>query len=168
MLSQQFGYGFYEKAKVTPFDYIHCYLNIPDTSSRDSLFQAEARRCLSILNNITEHNNKKHFCIFDELFSGTNPYEAVSSATAYLRHISNNENVKFMLTTHFITLCRKLKNDKHIENVNMQTEMSDNKPKYFYKIQKGISEIKGAITVLKDLGYPQNLINETKRIIDKL
>ena len=50
----------------------------------------------------------------------------------------------------------------------MQTEMSDNKPKYFYKIQKGISEIKGAITVLKDLGYPQNLINETKRIIDKL
>lgn len=168
LLSQQFGFGFYEKAKITPFDYIHCYLNIPDTSSRDSLFQAEARRCLTILNNITENSNKKHFCIFDELFSGTNPYEAVSSATAYLRHISMNENVKFMLTTHFITLCRKLKNDKNIENVNMKTEMTDNKPEYFYKIQNGISEIKGAITVLKDLGYPENLINETKHIINKL
>ena len=168
LLSQQFGFGFYEKAKITPFDYIHCYLNIPDTSSRDSLFQAEARRCLTILNNITENCNKKHFCIFDELFSGTNPYEAVSSATAYLRHISMNENVKFMLTTHFITLCRKLKNDKNIENVNMKTEMTDNKPEYFYKIQNGISEIKGAITVLKDLGYPENLINETKHIINKL
>jgi hypothetical protein len=168
LLSQQFGYGYYQKAKITPFDYIHCYLNIPDTSSRDSLFQAEARRCLTILNNINEHKNLKHFCIFDELFSGTNPYEAVSSATAYLRNISANKNVKFMLTTHFITLCRKLKNDKNIDNVNMKTEMNDNKPIYFYKIQNGISEIKGAITVLKDLGYPENLINETKQIIDNL
>ena len=168
LLSQQFGYGFYQKAKITPFDYIHCYLNIPDTSSRDSLFQAEARRCLNILNTITDNNNKKHFCIFDELFSGTNPYEAVSSATAYLRYISNNENVRFMLTTHFITLCRKLKNDKNIENVNMKTKMNNNKPKYFYKIKPGISEIKGAITVLKDLGYPESLINNTKNIIDNL
>ena len=168
LLSQQFGYGYYEKAKITPFDYIHCYLNIPDTSSRDSLFQAEARRCLTILNNINEHKNCKHFCIFDELFSGTNPYEAVSSATAYLRNISANKNVKFMLTTHFITLCRKLKNDKNIDNVNMKTEMNNNKPIYFYKMQNGISEIKGAITVLKDLGYPEKLINETKQIIDNL
>ena len=168
LLSQQFGYGFYEKAKISPFDYIHCYLNIPDTSSRDSLFQAEARRCLNILNNISENENKKHFCIFDELFSGTNPYEAVSSATAYLRHISQNNNVRFMLTTHFITLCRKLKKDKNIENVNMKTKMNNNKPEYFYKLQPGISEIKGAITVLKDLGYPETLINNTKNIIDNL
>ena len=168
LLSQQFGYGFYEKAKISPFDYIHCYLNIPDTSSRDSLFQAEARRCLNILNNISENENKKHFCIFDELFSGTNPYEAVSSATAYLRHISQNNNVRFMLTTHFITLCRKLKKDENIENVNMKTKMNNNKPQYFYKLQPGISEIKGAITVLKDLGYPETLINNTKNIIDNL
>ena len=109
LLSQQFGYGFYKKAKISLFDYIHCYLNIPDTSSLDSLFQAEARRCLNILNKIKVNPNKKNFCIFDELFSGTNPYEAVSSATAYLKHISSNKNVKFMLTTHFISLCRKMK-----------------------------------------------------------
>jgi DNA mismatch repair ATPase MutS len=168
LLSQQFGYGYYQKAKITPFDYIHCYLNIPDTSSRDSLFQAEARRCLTILNKINQNKTSKHFCIFDELFSGTNPYEAVSSATAYLRNISTNKNVKFMLTTHFISLCRKLKTDENIDNVNMKTEMDDNKPKYFYKLQNGISEIKGAITVLKDLGYPENLINQTKDIIEKL
>ena len=168
LLSQQFGYGFYKKAKISLFDYIHCYLNIPDTSSRDSLFQAEARRCLNILNKIKENPNKKHFCIFDELFSGTNPYEAVSSATAYLKHISSNKNVKFMLTTHFISLCRKMKNEKHIENINMKTDMLNNKPKYHYKIQKGISNIKGAITVLRDLGYPEILIEKTKIILNEL
>ena len=50
----------------------------------------------------------------------------------------------------------------------MKTEMNNNKPIYFYKMQNGISEIKGAITVLKDLGYPEKLINETKQIIDNL
>ena len=42
LFTQQVGKGFYDKAILMPFDYIHCYLNIPDTSGRDSLFQAEA------------------------------------------------------------------------------------------------------------------------------
>jgi hypothetical protein len=39
----------FDKLKLSPFDHIHSYLNIPDTSGRDSLFQAEARRCKEIL-----------------------------------------------------------------------------------------------------------------------
>jgi hypothetical protein len=168
LLSQQLGYGYYKKGKITPFDYIHCYLNIPDTSSRDSLFQAEARRCLEILNCIDENKDKKHFCIFDELFSGTNPYEAISSADAYLSYISKNPGVKFMLTTHFIQLCKKLQTNKNISNVNMRTELFDDNPKYYYKMQKGISEIKGGITVLKQLGYPETIINNTTNSINNL
>ena len=45
IFTQQFGCGFYDSGKLKPYKYIHCYLNIPDTSGRDSLFQAEARRC---------------------------------------------------------------------------------------------------------------------------
>ena len=48
ILSQQVGFGFYSSATINPYKYIHCYLNIPDTSGRDSLFQAEARRCKEI------------------------------------------------------------------------------------------------------------------------
>jgi|TARA_B100000795_G_scaffold266322_1_gene249333 energy-coupling factor transporter ATP-binding protein EcfA2 len=168
LLSQQFGYGYYKKGKITPFNYIHCYLNIPDTSSRDSLFQAEARRCLDILNCIDKHKDKKHFCIFDELFSGTNPYEAISSADAYLSYISKYPGVKFMLTTHFIQLCKKLQTNKNISNVNMRTELFNDNPKYYYKMQKGISEIKGGITVLKQLGYPAPIIERTTKSLNKL
>ena len=49
ILSQQIGYGCYKQAVLNPYDCIHSYINIPDTSDRDSLFQAEARRCLNIL-----------------------------------------------------------------------------------------------------------------------
>ena len=59
LLSQQLGYGFYKKGIITPFDVIHCYLNIPDTNSRDSLFQAEARRCFNILESIRKDKIKK-------------------------------------------------------------------------------------------------------------
>jgi DNA mismatch repair ATPase MutS len=166
LLSQQFGYGFFKKGSMTPFDHIHCYLNIPDTSSRDSLFQAEARRCLEILTKIKNNEDKKHFCIFDELFSGTNPYEAISSAKSYLTHISKSKNIKFLLTTHFITLCKQLDDNSQISNVNMKTYIKNEIPIYYYKLQNGISEIKGGITVLKQLGYPQNIIDETNKAMD--
>ena len=84
LLSQQIGYGCYKSATIMPYDKIHSYINIPDTSGRDSLFQAEARRCKDILTSIKENgSNSKHFCVFDELYSGTNPYESIGSATAF-------------------------------------------------------------------------------------
>ena len=87
--------GFYKNVNLTPFDYIHCYINIPDTCARDSLFQAEARRCKDILDVIHKYPNKKHFCVFDELYSGTNPYEAISAAYGYLKYIIKNKMLNF-------------------------------------------------------------------------
>ena len=166
LLSQQVGYGFYRRARITPFDYIHCYLNIPDTSSRDSLFQAEARRCLDILEMTKKHSKKKHFCIFDELYSGTNPYEAIGSAYAYLSHISQNNNIKFMLTTHFIKLCKLLEDNASISNFNMETKLVSGRPCYSYKLAEGISSVKGGVCVLQQLGYPDCILDDTTRAME--
>ena len=168
LLSQQLGYGFYKGGIITPFDVIHCYLNIPDTNSRDSLFQAEARRCFNILESIKKDNKQKHFCIFDELYSGTNPYEAVATAYAYLDFISTNPNVRFMLTTHYIRLCELVKNHKAISNYNMETTIINNNANYTYKIIKGISQIKGAVIVLKQLNYPNEILEKADNIMKKI
>ena len=85
IISQQLGVGCYKKATINPYNYIHSYINIPDTSQRDSLFQAEARRCKEILDSLTNNSDKeRHFCIFDEIYSGTNPSEAIASAYSFL------------------------------------------------------------------------------------
>ncbi len=168
LLAQQIGYGFCKGGTLSPFDYIHCYLNIPDTNSRDSLFQAEARRCANILKFIENKKTAKHFCIFDELFSGTNPYEAIATAFGYLNYISKNNNIRFMLTTHYIRLCKLFKKTKNIENANMETKLVNDNPKYSYKIIKGISKIKGGIMVLKQLDYPDKIIAEATDIIKTL
>lgn len=160
LLSQQIGCGFFDKAESKIYDYLHCYINIPDTSGRDSLFQAEARRCKEILNIIRDNDDKNHFCVFDELYSGTNPEEAVTSAAALLNHLNKKNNVNYILTTHYYKLCNKL--DKNISK-NYHMEIKKNKDndddfKFTYKIKKGISKIKGGLKVLRDLDYPEDII----------
>ena len=53
ILSQQFGVGCFKSAHINPYNFIYSYINIPDTSERDSLFQAEARRCKEILESVS-------------------------------------------------------------------------------------------------------------------
>lgn len=167
ILSQQIGYGFYEKAEIKPYDYLHCYLNIPDTSGRDSLFQAESRRCKEILDCLEKNKDKTHFCIFDELYSGTNPYEAVASAYGYIDYLSTKNNVDLMLTTHYIELCNNFKSNKKVKNYHMSVNLlTDCNVEYLYKFKKGISTIKGGIKVLYDLEYPEKIINNTKKILN--
>lgn len=159
LLSQQFGCGFYDSAKIKPFKHIHCYLNIPDTSGRDSLFQAEARRCKEILDAISVNKMDTHFCAFDELYSGTNPEEAEQSATSFMKYITKSKNVSCVLTTHFIKVCKKLQKSKNIINYKMLTEKENNNLIYKYTLTEGISDIKGGMIVLQQMNYPKEIID---------
>jgi hypothetical protein len=166
IFTQQFGCGFYKSCVLNPYTHIHSYLNIPDTSGRDSLFQAESRRCKEIIDVIGENNDSKtrHFCIFDELYSGTNPTEATKSAYAFLKYLTKFTNVDFILTTHYVSVCNKFKKSKHIRNYKMDVENLDNgKLKYTYKLKPGISKIEGAVEILKDMNYPSEIIDNIEQ-----
>ena len=160
IFTQQFGCGFYDFAKLNPFNHLHCYLNIPDTSGRDSLFQAEARRCKEILDVISISPKETHFCVFDELYSGTNPEEAEQSATSFMKYITKFKNVSCMLTTHFIKVCKRLEKSKTIINYKMLTERKENTLDYKYILVEGISDIKGGLIVLKQMNYPNEITDE--------
>jgi len=168
LLCQQFGCGYFKHAKLQPYDILSSCINIPDTSGRDSLFQAEASRCKWILDEVTKHKNKRQFYIFDELFSGTNPYEAIGAATAYLKYLNVHKNVSFVLTTHFLDLCRFLDTTTNITNIQMQVKNNNNTFEYSYKIVEGISTIKGGIQILHELKYPLSIIEDSSTIISKL
>jgi hypothetical protein len=161
IFTQQFGCGFYDSAKLAPYNHIHCYLNIPDTSGRDSLFQAEARRCKEILDVVSAYKKESHFCVFDELYSGTNPEEAEICATAFMSYLTNYNNVSCLLTTHFINVCKNLKNEKNIMNFHMSSEKINHILKYHYILKQGITEVKGGINILTEMNYPEEIINKT-------
>ena len=162
IFSQQVGCGFYTSATINPYTHIHSYLNIPDTSERDSLFQAESRRCKEIIDIINENpdtTNSRHFCIFDELYSGTNPDEATQAGKAFLSYLSRYPNVRFMLTTHYVKICKHFKNSNIVRNYMMAVDvLPDGNFDYKYRMKKGISHLKGGIRVLKDMDYPAEIL----------
>ena len=171
LLSQQIGCGFYGSAELNPFDYIHCYLNIPDTSGRDSLFQAEAKRCKEILDSIDENSSEeRHFCAFDEIYSGTNPEEATLSTVAFINYLVKYKNVSCILTSHFIKACKKLDKNKKIANFHLVVKKyeKDSMMKYTYLLKKGISSVKGGIQILKEMNYPQTIIDQTQFVNSKI
>jgi len=169
--AQQVGVGFFsEGSNINPYTHIHSYLNIPDTSQRDSLFQAESRRCKDILDII--HNSSKmsrHFGIFDELYSGTNPDEATKSGYAFLKYLSKYKNVDFILTTHYNKICVKLNKNENIQNYKMNViEKEDSSLVYTYKMKKGISKVQGAIKILEEMEYPDEIIKDVKNFNKKI
>jgi hypothetical protein len=200
IFTQQVGVGFYEKCKISKlYKQIHSYLNIPDTSERDSLFQAESKRCKEIIECIeTNEITDRHFCIFDELYSGTNPTEATKASFCFLKYLSKMKNVHFILTTHYTDICKKFETtnytgvdnykmnvefnaadsnvDSNVDSnsnanntadngINNNTDIKNNtnftndKMIYTYKLKKGVSKIEGAYSILKSLKYPKEMLN---------
>jgi len=151
LLSQQFGCGFYKSATIRPYDTFACYVNIPDTCGRDSLFQAEARRCKEI---IDADKTKRTLCIFDELFSGTNPEEAIATGSSMLRYLLKFDTFDFLLTTHFVELCKEMK------ELPMKQMIG-------YKLKQGISFVKGGIRVLEEMNFPSSIVSQAKDYADK-
>jgi DNA mismatch repair ATPase MutS len=46
--------------------------------------------------------------------------------------------------------------------------MTDCNVEYLYKFKKGISTIKGGLKVLYDLEYPEEIINNTKKVLSSM
>ena len=181
IFSQQIGCGYYRSGHLLPYRHIHSYLNIPDTANRDSLFQAESRRCKTILDSIGASLDDRHFCIFDELYSGTNPDDATKAACSYIAYLAKHRYVTFLLTTHYHQICHYVENhmpkdrENAIKNYHMNVlyrktegnadENAEENPVYLntYKLVEGIStEKNGAYRVLAEMQYPKELLQSIR------
>jgi energy-coupling factor transporter ATP-binding protein EcfA2 len=165
IFSQQFGCGFYSSGVLDPYTHIHSYLNIPDSSGRDSLFQAESRRCKDIMDAVHANPKYRHLCIFDELYSGTNPAEATQAGYAFLRYICGFANVDFALTTHYVGICARLRRHPRVALRKMETRRDPvtRKLVYTYRMRHGVSRVLGAADVLEEMEYPKEIVDMVRK-----
>ena len=154
IIGSQFGVAPCAKAQMPPLETIRCELNIPDTNERDSLFEAEGRRCLELINEVAEKPDSYHLCIFDELFSGTNANEALEAATGVLTHLNDNYKVGFLVTTHMHTLGGNL--GSAVSSMTMEI----NNDKATHKIVSGVTDSSGARKTLERIGFSQKQLGE--------
>ena len=101
--------------------------------------------------------------MFDELYSGTNPEEATKAGLAFIDYLAGFPHVEFILTTHYFKICSTIKKHPCVQNYKMDV-LVDEKGEfnYTYKLKKGISRLKGGIRVLRDLQYPEEILQRLK------
>jgi hypothetical protein len=158
IVGSQFGVAPCEKAQMPPLETIRCELNVPDTNERDSLFEAEGRRCLELINDIGAKPDAHHLCIFDELFSGTNADEALDAATGVLKHLDNNFKVRFMVTTHMHALGASL----GTAVASMAMEVIKDRPTH--RLVRGVTDSSGARKTLERIGFTQQQLGAQRQV----
>ena len=73
-----------------------------------------------------------------------------------------------MLTTHYIDLCKHLDKNSKLQNCSMKTIKQKDNFKYTYKLESSISNIRGGVKVLQDLGYPREIVDDTRKFLEKV
>ena len=71
----------------------------------------------------------------------------------------NKRCVDYVLTTHYVDMCEKFKDNECVLNKKMMVNKDENgKLKYIYKLIDGISRINGGYQILEQLEYPKHLL----------
>ena len=165
IFSQSIGIVSAEKFRITPFTIINTYLQIPDETGRESLFEAEMNRAKEYIETLDSiRNNEFSFIIMDEIFTSTNYIEGYSAAFAICKKLSEYRNSISVITTHFTNMTNKrMTNYKFVIDRNEDDDII-----YTYKMKRGVSKQYIALELLKKAGFHQNVIDEAIQIAEKM
>jgi DNA mismatch repair ATPase MutS len=108
-------------------------------------------------------NDEHYLFLIDEIFRGTNTIERIGGAAAVLQALSVKDIV--LVTTHDTELERFL--HERYEMWYFQETGKKEKP-FDYKIRPGVCSTKNAIKLMKDMGYPDYIINRANAIAAKM
>lgn len=95
----------------------------------------------------------KHLLLmFDELFKGTNVKDAYDGTLAVTEAFAEYKNCLFIVSTHIIEVGEALKEYKNIQFTFMPTVMDGVVPRYTYKLEKGITEDRQGMMIIRNEG----------------
>ena len=163
ILGQTIGFTPAKEFRITPFRHLSTYLNIPDCQGRESLFQAEMRRCHDHLELLKSLEQSKGFSlnIMDEIFVSTNYMEGLSGAYGVIKSLEGYPHSLNIITTHFDkltecqlpTFCYKYftLDTKTMENGEIEIKKD-------YKLRDGINDKHMALHLLKLRGFDAELV----------
>jgi energy-coupling factor transporter ATP-binding protein EcfA2 len=174
VMAQTFGICPATACRMTPFKYLSTYLNIPDCQGRESLFQAEMRRCHEHLNKlrVLEQHNQFSFNIMDEIFVSTNYLEGISGAYGVIKSLEQYPGSINIITTHFDKLtsmalpqfCYKY----FTINTHEDTQSGETQMVKDYKLRDGINDKHMALQLLKLRGFDETLIQNANALYSSL
>jgi DNA mismatch repair ATPase MutS len=90
--------------------------------------------------------------MFDELFKGTNVKDAYDGTLAVTEAFAEYKHCLFIVSTHIIEVGEALKFKKNIQFTYMPTVMEGSIPGYTYRLQRGITEDRQGMLIIRNEG----------------
>ncbi|MGN6417988.1 MAG: MutS-related protein [Pseudobacter sp.] len=137
---------------------IYSSINVADNIALGySHFYAEVVR---VKNAADATSTGRHLLLmFDELFKGTNVKDAYDGTLAVTEAFSEYVNCLFIVSTHIIEVGEALKGRSNIQFTYMPTVMQGTVPRYTYRLEKGITEDRQGMMIIRNEGILEMIGN---------
>ncbi|HVK48034.1 MAG TPA: hypothetical protein VM488_09325 [Pseudobacter sp.] len=137
---------------------IYSSINVSDNIALGySHFYAEVVR---VKNAADATSTGRHLLLmFDELFKGTNVKDAYDGTLAVTEAFSEYANCLFIVSTHIIEVGEALKGRSNIQFTYMPTVMQGAVPGYTYRLEKGITEDRQGMMIIRNEGILEMIGN---------
>lgn len=161
LLSQSLSMSISDKYVASFFRIMSSLSLSDDVLSGTSYYLEECNSVLRILNSLDE--DIPAFCIIDEIFKGTNPIERISASKEILKYIMDRNAIS-IVATHDLELAESCSH-KYLKYYFCE-DIDDNEGLIFdFKLKEGICNTGNAIKLLEFLGYPEEIITNSKKNI---
>ena len=130
---------------------IYSSINVADNIALGySHFYAEVVRVKNAAD--ATSTGRRLLLMFDELFKGTNVKDAYDGTLAVTAAFSEYVNCLFIVSTHIIEVGDALKGRSNIQFTYMPTVMQGSEPRYTYRLEKGITEDRQGMMIIRNEG----------------
>lgn len=164
LLSQSFSMSISSEYEASFFRIISSLSLSDDVLSGASYYLEECNSVLRILNSLDD--DIPAFCIIDEIFKGTNPIERISASKEILKYIMDRNAIS-IVATHDLELAESC-SDKYLKYYFCE-DIDENEGLIFdFKLKEGICNTGNAIKLLDFLGYPKEIIINSKKNLFKI
>jgi DNA mismatch repair protein MutS len=153
------------KARIGIVDRIFTRIGASDFIAKgQSTFMVEMIETANILNNATE----KSLILLDEVGRGTSTFDGISIAWAVAEHIVEKVKARTLFATHYHELTNLVLNMDGIKNYNVVVKEWGDEVIFLRKIEKGPADKSYGIQVARLAGLPEEVIDKSKVILEKL
>lgn len=137
-------------------DGIYTTINLPDNLGIGaSHFYVEVLRVKKMATELS--TGKSFFILFDELFRGTNVKDAHEATVAVTNGFSTKRNSMFIISSHIVEAGEELKQKNNIGFLYLPTRMNGHVPEYTYKLEKGITDDRHGMIIIRNEGILDTL-----------
>ncbi|SKA38084.1 MutS domain III [Chitinophaga eiseniae] len=139
-------------------DGIYTTINLPDNLGIGaSHFYAEVLRVKKVATALG--NGQSLLVIFDELFRGTNVKDAHEATVAVTRAFARRKNSLFVISSHIVEAGDELKESGSVDFRYLPTRMNGHQPEYTYTLEKGITDDRHGMIIIRNEGILDILRN---------